>query len=197
MRLQGQERIAAAPEVVWAALHDPAVLKRCLPGCESLEARDAAHYDAVASVKIGPISARFSGTLTISEADPPHAYRIAGDASGAAGFVRGMASVTLAPDDAPSDGPGGGGTLLSYDADATVGGRMAQVGARLIDASARKMAEAFFACLSGAVAETDAVARTPIAAAARAERQSRRRAAWTAAGLGIAVVLLYGLLWLL
>lgn len=194
MRLQGQERIAAAPEVVWAALHDPAVLKRCLPGCESLETRDAAHYDAVASVKIGPMKARFTGTVTISEADPPHAYRIAGDANGgAAGFARGTASVTLAPDDAP----GGGGTLLSYDVDATIGGRMAQVGARLIDASARKMAEAFFACLADAVAQTGAVSQPPAAAAARVERQSRRRAVWTAVGLGVAVVLLYALLWLL
>lgn len=194
MHLQGQERIAAAPEAVWAALHDPAVLKRCLPGCETLEARDAAHYDAVAAVKIGPMKARFAGTVTISEADPPHAYRIAGDANGgAAGFARGTASVTLAPDDAP----GGGGTLLSYDVDATIGGRMAQVGARLIDASARKMAEAFFACLAAAVGRSEAAPDPSAVAAADAERRSRRRAVWTAAALGLTAVLLYGLLWLL
>lgn len=194
MRLQGQERIAATPQAVWAALHDPAVLKRCLPGCETLEARGAAHYDAVAAVKIGPMKARFTGTVTISEADPPRAYRITGDATGAgAGFARGTASVTLAHDDTPD----GAGTLLSYDVDATVGGRLAQVGARLIDASARGMAEAFFACLATAVRDSEAAPHPSAAAAARAERRSRRRAVWTAAGLGLAAVLLYGLLRLL
>jgi carbon monoxide dehydrogenase subunit G len=137
MDMTGEERIAASRETVWAALNDVAVLKQCIPGCESLEKQSDTEMTAKVKLAIGPVNARFSGKVTLSEVDAPNGYRIAGEGSGgAAGYAKGSALVRLVED---SDG-----TLLKYEARADVGGKLAQVGGRLIDATARKLAGEFF-----------------------------------------------------
>ena len=137
MDMTGERRIEAPRQTVWQALNDPVVLKASIPGCESLEKLSDTDMKATAAVKIGPISARFSGAVHLSDIDPPNGYTISGEGQGGvAGFAKGGAKVRL--DDAGSD------TLLSYEVHAQVGGKIAQLGARLIDASAKQMADAFF-----------------------------------------------------
>ncbi len=137
MKLSGTRQLSAKPAVVWAKLNDIEVLKRCIPGCESLEATGVNQMKAVAALKVGPMAVRFTGDVELSDLDPPNGYRISGKGSaGPAGMASGGATVKLEPKD--------GGTLLSYDVDANVGGKIAQLGARLIDATAKQMAEKFF-----------------------------------------------------
>jgi carbon monoxide dehydrogenase subunit G len=137
MQMQGEQRIAAPRERVWAALNDPEVLRACLPGCQSLEKVADDRFDAVAEVRIGPIGARFKGVVTLAELDPPNGYTITGHGeAGIAGNAKGAATVRL------SDAPGG--TLVAYAVDAQVGGRMAQLGGGVIDATARQVAGRFF-----------------------------------------------------
>ncbi len=137
MDMAGERRINAPREQVWAALNDPEILKSCIPGCESLEKTSDTDMKATASVKIGPIAARFNGKVQLLDLDPPNGYRIEGEGQGGvAGFAKGGAAVKLA-----EDGPG---TILTYDVKAQVGGKIAQLGARLIDATAKQMADAFF-----------------------------------------------------
>ncbi len=135
--MTGERRIPAPRGKVWDALNDPAILKASIPGCNSLEKTSDTEMTASASVKIGPISARFAGKVALSDIDAPNGYTISGEGQGGvAGFAKGGAKVALA-----DDGPG---TLLSYDVKAQVGGKIAQLGARLIDASAKQMADQFF-----------------------------------------------------
>lgn len=137
MEMAGERRIAATPQAVWEALNDPEVLRACIPGCQSLEKEGDDRFNAVAEVRIGPIGARFKGAVTLSDLDPPNGYTISGQGNGGvAGNAKGMAKVRLSGD--------GGGTLLAYQVDAEVGGRMAQLGGPLIDATAKNMAEKFF-----------------------------------------------------
>jgi uncharacterized protein len=144
MDMTGEERIAARRETVWAALNDADVLRQCIPGCESLEKQSDTEMSAKVKLTIGPVSARFSGKVTLSEIDPPNGYRIAGEGSGgAAGYAKGSALVRLTED--------GDGTLLRYEVKADVGGKLAQVGGRLIDATARKLAGEFFSKFGAAV----------------------------------------------
>jgi carbon monoxide dehydrogenase subunit G len=145
MDMTGERRIAAPRSRVWDALNDVVVLKASIPGCETLEKQADNAMRATAAVKIGPISARFTGNVQLSELDPPNGYTISGEGQGGvAGFAKGGAKVRLADD--------GGGTLLSYEVHAQVGGKIAQLGARLIDASAKQMADAFFDRFSAQVA---------------------------------------------
>ncbi len=137
MDMTGERRIPAPREEVWAALNDPEVLKAAIPGCESLEKTSETEMKATAAVKIGPISARFTGKVQLSDIDPPNGYTIGGEGQGGvAGFAKGGAKVRLDPD--------GAGTLLRYEVNAQVGGKIAQLGARLIDATAKSMADQFF-----------------------------------------------------
>jgi carbon monoxide dehydrogenase subunit G len=153
MDMTGERRIPAPRQKVWDALNDPAVLKASIPGCESLEKLSETDMRATAAVKIGPISARFTGKVQLTDLDPPNGYNISGEGQGGvAGFAKGGANVRLAEE--------GAFTLLSYQVHAQVGGKIAQLGARLIDASAKQMADAFF---DRFVAE---VAATPPGAAA-------------------------------
>ncbi len=152
--MTGERRIPAPRGKVWDALNDPAILKASIPGCDSLEKTSDHEMKASASVKIGPISARFAGRVELGDIDPPNGYTISGEGQGGvAGFAKGGAKVALA-----DDGPG---TLLSYDVHAQVGGKIAQLGARLIDASAKQMADQFFdrftAILTPAPAPTTAL----------------------------------------
>ena len=136
MDMIGERRIAAPRQKVWDALNDPAVLKACIPGCETLD-KDGDEFRATAAVKIGPIAAKFAGKVKLTDLDPPNSYRISGEGQGGvAGFAKGGADVKLA-----DDGPG---TLLTYTVNAQVGGKIAQLGARLIDATSKQMADLFF-----------------------------------------------------
>jgi uncharacterized protein len=138
MEIKGQYRIALPREKVFAALNDQAVLQACIPGCETLEMLSATEMAAKVRLRIGPVSATFNGKVTLSDIDPPNGYRISGEGQGGvAGFAKGGAVVTLAEEAA-------GETLLTYDVDAEIGGKIAQVGARLIAGTARKLADQFF-----------------------------------------------------
>lgn len=164
MEMSGEQRIPAPRAVVWEALNDPEVLKASIPGCESLERNEAGDaFDAQVRAKVGPVSAKFAGSVTLSDIKPPEGYTISGEGKGgAAGFAKGGAQVTLAED--------GDGTLLSYSAEAKVGGKLAQLGSRLIDGTARKMADDFFTRFSQIVVERHnaslAAGATPTAEAA-------------------------------
>ncbi|MDR3530123.1 MAG: carbon monoxide dehydrogenase subunit G [Rhodopila sp.] len=137
MDMTGERRIPAPRQTVWEALNDPEVLKASIPGCESLEKLSDDQMKATAAVKVGPISARFTGKVQLSDIDPPNGYRISGEGQGGvAGFAKGGANVALVDD--------GADTLLSYQVNAQVGGKLAQLGGRLIDATAKQMADAFF-----------------------------------------------------
>ncbi|MDB5444946.1 MAG: carbon monoxide dehydrogenase [Phenylobacterium sp.] len=145
MEMTGEQRIEAPRERVWAALNDPDVLKACIPGCQSLEMVADDRMRAVAAVKVGPIGARFTGEVTLKDLDPPNGYRIEGEGQGGpAGFAKGGAKVRLRDD--------GQATILSYEVDAQVGGKLAQLGGPIIDATAKQMAAAFFRKLSDVVA---------------------------------------------
>ena len=138
MEMNGQERIAASREVVWKALNDPEILKQCIPGCQTLEKTSDTQMSATVKLKIGPVSASFAGDVTLENIKAPESYTIAGEGKGGiAGFAKGGADVRLEEE--------GGETLLSYDVKAQVGGKIAQLGARLIDSTAKKLAGQFFA----------------------------------------------------
>lgn len=146
MDMTGERRIPAPRRRVWDALNDPEVLKASIPGCETLEKQSDTDMKATAQVKIGPISARFAGNVQLSDLDPLSGYTISGEGQGGvAGFAKGGAKVRLADD-------GMDGTLLSYKVHAQVGGKIAQLGARLIDATAKQMADTFFDRFSAQVA---------------------------------------------
>jgi uncharacterized protein len=185
MELQGERLIPAPPDKTWAALNDPDTLKACIAGCESLERTGEDAFAAVVAVKVGPVSARFKGNLKMSNVVAPASYTINFDGQGGvAGFGKGSADVALSPE--------GTGTRLKYLAKAQVGGKMAQVGSRLIDAAASKVAEDFFkafeAHLSPPAAPADS-GQVPMPA----DTPKGNRALWW--GVGVAVVL--GLIYLL
>jgi uncharacterized protein len=137
--MSGEVVLPADKATVWARLNDAETLKVSIPGCESLEKLSDTELQAAVKVKIGPVSARFKGKVNLSDIDPPNSYRISGQGDGGiAGFAKGGANVRLAEE-------AGGGTRLSYDVDAQVGGKIAQLGGRLIDATAKKLADEFFA----------------------------------------------------
>jgi hypothetical protein len=135
--LTGEYRIAASRERVWAALNDPEILKAAIPGCNTLDAVGDDSFTATVTAKVGPVKAKFQGQVTLSDMDPPNGYTIQGEGKGgAAGFAKGGAKVTLVED--------GDGTLLQYEVNANVGGKLAQIGSRLIDGTAKKLAGEFF-----------------------------------------------------
>lgn len=160
MEMQGEQRIAAARPLVWTALNDPEILKQCIPGCQSLTKVGEDGFTAEVLAKVGPVSAKFKGKVTLSDLDPPNGYTIAGEGQGGvAGFGKGDAKVALVDD--------GDGTLLRYNVTAQVGGKLAQIGSRLIDSAAAKMAEDFFTKFNTVVA-----AMQPAPAASQTETSS-------------------------
>jgi hypothetical protein len=144
MTMNGEVQLAASRQAVWDKLNDPAVLKACIPGCEELEATDDHGFRAVAKMKVGPVSARFKGKVNLSDLDPPNGYKISGEGEGGvAGFAKGGATVALSEKD--------GGTLLTYDVEAQIGGKLAQLGQRLVNGAAKKLADEFFTNFAKAV----------------------------------------------
>ncbi len=145
MDVDGEERIAAPRDVVWEALNDPEILKQCVPGCQSLEKRSDTELVTTVRIKIGPVTANFNGEITLSNINAPESYTISGEGKGGiAGFGKGSADVVLLEE--------GDETILRYTAKAQVGGKLAQMGSRLIDSASRKLAQQFFADFNATVA---------------------------------------------
>jgi len=155
MDLSGSQRIDAPRDVVWQALNDAEMLKACIPGCQELVQSSPTDFKAKVVLKIGPVKATFAGAVTLSELDAPNSYRITGEGQGGvAGFAKGGAKVWLVED--------GEGTILSYEAQANVGGKIAQLGARLIDSTSKKLAGEFFGAFGKALAPETAPADAPV-----------------------------------
>jgi len=190
MEIKGEYKIAAPREKVFAALNDATILQACIPGCESLEKTSDTEMKAKVRMRIGPVSASFTGKVTLSDLDPPNGYKISGEGQGgAAGFAKGGAVVTLREE--------GAETVLNYNVDAQVGGKIAQVGARLIDGTARKLADEFFSKFATMVggappAEAAAAAIPPAAPAASAASAAAQRGYrhWIIIGVGAVVLVL-------
>ncbi|WP_018699939.1 SRPBCC family protein [Amorphus coralli] len=141
MEMKGEYVIPASRETVWEALNDPEVLKECITGCKSLDKESDTEMSAVVQAKVGPVKATFKGNVTLSNLNPPSSYTISGEGKGGiAGFAKGGADVSLEEVE--------GGTRLSYEVTAQIGGKLAQLGSRLVDSTAKKYADDFFSCLS-------------------------------------------------
>ncbi len=142
--LTGEVQLPAARDAVWAKLNDPEVLRTCIPGCELLDKLSDTEFQAIAVTKIGPVKARWKGKVRLTDLDPPNSYRISGDGEGGiAGFAKGGAAVLLVDKE--------GGTLLSYTAEAQIGGKIAQLGQRLVVGASKKLAAEFFTKFASAV----------------------------------------------
>jgi uncharacterized protein len=138
MEMSGEQMVPAPQDAVWKALNDPQVLKECVPGCESIEPAGDNTYQVLMVARVGPVSAKFKGKLTLSDIQPPRSYALAFEGQGGpAGFAKGGARVSLSAENPSS-------TKLSYDVKASVGGKLAQIGSRLVDAAAKKVADDFF-----------------------------------------------------
>ena len=187
MELQGDRLIPASPEKTWAALNDPDTLKACIAGCESLERSGEDTFVALVAVKVGPVSARFKGNLKLSNVVAPTSYTINFDGQGGvAGFGKGSADVVLAAE--------GEQTRLNYHAHAHVGGKMAQVGSRLVDAAASKVAEDFFKAFEAHLSPPEAAAPADTGQVPMpADTEKGNRALWW----GVAAAIVLGLIYLL
>lgn len=138
MELQGKYSLKADREQVWTALNNPTILQQCIPGCETLTKASDTNFSASVVAKVGPVKAKFTGEVELTELSPPSSYKISGEGKGgAAGFASGSADVKLEESDE-------GGTILSYSVNAQVGGKLAQIGSRLVDSSAKKLSREFF-----------------------------------------------------
>ncbi len=186
MKMSGEVVLPADRRTVWARLNDADTLKAAIPGCETLEKMADDEFQATVRAKVGPVNARFKGKVKLTDIDPPNGYTISGQGDGGvAGFAKGGAKVRL--EDAP------GGTKLAYDVDADVGGKLAQLGARLIDGVAKKMADDFFANLAAQFGPAPAVAGGGDGVGPAAVRGASPAAAgggtlWLWLGLGAAVI---------
>lgn len=157
MDFTGRYVIAAPPEKVWEGINDPAILKACIPGCEQLDKTSPTDFVATAKLKIGPVSATFKGKVTLSELQPPSRLTLTGEGQGGvAGFAKGGAEVVLTPE--------GEGTVLTYTAKASVGGKLAQIGQRLIDGAAKQIADDFFKRFTAALTQPAVLAADPTTA---------------------------------
>ncbi|MFJ4288294.1 CoxG family protein [Cupriavidus sp. NPDC089707] len=180
MEMNQSQRLPIPQQAAWEALNDTELLKQCIPGCESIEPDGDNAYQLVLMAAVGPVKARFKGRMALEDIQAPDSYTIRFDGQGgAAGFGKGTARVRLDPD--------GDETVLSYTVDAHVGGKIAQIGSRLVDAAARKMADSFFARFAEAVTpdttdETPAAEGAPAAAAGENEQteEPKRKRSWTA-----------------
>ena len=148
MKLTGDRQINASRETVFAALNNPDILRQSIPGCEEINIKSETEMDAKVAMKIGPVKARFSGNVELNNLNPPESYTLVGKGSGgASGFAKGSASIRLVAE--------GAGTLLSYDVQADVGGKLAQLGGRILEGTARKLSDQFFDSFCALVASPD------------------------------------------
>ena len=165
MDMTGSRHIATSRQNVWAALNDPEILKQCIPGCQSLEMQSPTDMTARVKLAIGPVKTTFNGKVKLTDLDPPNGYKIVGEGSGGvAGYAKGSASVRLADE--------GDGTLMTYDVKADVGGKLAQLGGRLIDSPATKLADEFFEKFTTLVG-----GETPVGAS-RASAAAQKKEGW-------------------
>ena len=180
MEMTGEQLIPLPQAEVWRGLNDPEVLKACIAGCESIERVSDTEYRVAMTASVGPVRAKFSGRLMLSDLNPPNSYSLSFEGSGgAAGFGKGGAKVSLQTE--------GSATRLRYTANASVGGKLAQVGSRLIDGVARKMADDFFAAFNETLAGPSAKAAEGVQAGGR----RRIHPAWWVAGGVLAALLIY------
>ena len=180
MEMTGEQLIPLPQQRVWEALNDPAILKACIPGCESIEKVSDTEYKVVMTAAIGPVKAKFNGKLLLADLNPPHSYSIAFEGSGgAAGFGKGAARVSLLPE--------GSGTRLTYNATASVGGKLAQIGSRLIDGVAKKMSDDFFARFNATVAPAIGPAAIPTGETRRGVPAWE----WVAGGIVLLLLILF------
>jgi uncharacterized protein len=193
MDFNGRYVIPAPTEAVWAALNDPEILKHCIPGCERLDKTSPTDFAAVATLKIGPLKASFKGKVTLSDLEPPFRCKLAGEGQGGvAGFAKGHADVELTPE--------GSGTVLSYRAHASVGGKLAQIGQRLIDGAAKQIADDFFGRFTHALTAANSVpelepdpevdAAPPPVAVENARRGALAPEVWVLGLVGVVAILL-------
>ena len=182
MDLTGEYRIPATREKVWEALNDPEILKQCIDGCQELNKDSDTEFSAKVTAKVGPVKAKFAGKVVLSELDPPNGYTISGEGQGGvAGFAKGGADVKLADD--------GGETVLSYEAKAEVGGKLASVGSRLVEGVAKKQADDFFGKFSEIVSgDAEPAAATPAEALAPAVAGDNEGISPMVWGIGLVVV---------
>ena len=171
MKLSGSENIPASRDMVWDGLNDPAILKQCIPGCESITQDSPHHLKARVSIKLGPVKAAFSGAVTLSELNPPESYRISGQGEGGlAGFARGGAFVKLTA-------LSGDETRMDYDVDAQIGGKLAMLGSRLLDSTAQSLATQFFTKFANLVKAKAAAAPRAQAKPPAAKAGGKKKAA--------------------
>ena len=196
MEFTGRYVVPASIEATWAALNDPEILKLCIPGCQELTKSDPTHFAATATLKIGPVKATFKAKIEMSDLAPPNRCTLKGEGQGGvAGFARGEADVLLTPE--------AGGTILTYNAKAAIGGKLAQIGQRLIDGAAKQIADDFFTRFAAAVtaqpaepvpeAPTDAEVPSPLSAVAAQEEPPRPGVGpeiWVVGLIAVIVILL-------
>ncbi len=182
MDLTGEYRIPATREKVWKALNDPEILKQCIDGCQELNKDSDTEFSVKVTAKVGPVKAKFAGKVVLSELDPPNGYTISGEGQGGvAGFAKGGADVKLADD--------GGETVLSYEAKAEVGGKLASVGSRLVEGVAKKQADDFFGKFSEIVSgDAEPAAAAPAEALAPAVAGDNEGISPMVWGIGLVVV---------
>ena len=167
MEMSSTQLVPASQKRTWQALNDPEVLKACIPGCQSIEKKSDTEYDIAMAVKVGPVSAKFKGRMTLADLNPPESYTLGFEGQGGvAGFARGSAKVHLTPVDA--------GTELAYTVAAQVGGKLAQVGSRLIGGAAKKMADQFFNAFVKKVGDAAAAAGEQPSQTAATEADKQR-----------------------
>lgn len=192
MEMSSVRSVPASVETTWKALNDPEILRQCIPGCEVIERVGEDEYKIAMVAKVGPVSAKFNGRMKISDIVPPQSYAIAFEGQGgAAGFAKGSAKVRLEPE--------GAGTRMAYDVNAQIGGKLAQIGSRLVDGAARKVADEFFAVFSERVqalgappavaAETAPATAAPVPVSGAG--LSGNKAIWWVGGIILIVVIAY------
>lgn len=191
MDMTGEQQIPAPRDLVWRGLNDPEILKQCIPGCEKLERTAPDQFEALVALKIGPIAARFTGRVSLQNVNPPQSYTLVGEGQGGvAGFGKGSADVSLMEEN--------GQTRLSYQVKAQVGGKIAQLGARLIDATARKLAEDFFGRFNEVLSAQSAAATPPDAIIEEEVQQVGLLAQWLSPAIWVPaiILLMLGVTWL-
>jgi uncharacterized protein len=187
MEMTSSRTVPASIDKTWAALNDPETLKACIPGCESIERVSDTEFKVAMTARVGPVSAKFSGRIVLSDIVPPTSYKLSFEGQGgAAGFARGEAKVALTPD--------ASGARIEYNVNAQVGGKLAQIGSRLVDGAAAKVADDFFACFVERLGGGAAAAAEPVVAPAEAAATSRTL--WLRLAVAAAIIAAIFIYWL-